>query len=107
MVLLLQGLTYHCHKRRKTITQGGHWFLLLKEISGAHEEILAAVSGVMDYEQLQLFLQGNVSTRLWHLYPYETSAAVTKGQDKNQEAGKAVGFIFYYIEFVCSGPFRF
>lgn len=44
-------------------------------------------------EQLQLFLQGNVSTRLWHLYPNETSAAVAKGQDENQEARKGGGFI--------------
>lgn len=58
-------------------------------------------------EQLQLFLQGNVSTRLWHLYPYETLAAIAKGQDKNQEAGKEGGFIFYYIEFFCSGAFWF
>lgn len=47
MVLLLQGLTYHCHKRRKTIQHSGHWCLLLKDISRALEEILAAVSQVL------------------------------------------------------------
>lgn len=84
MVLLLQGLTYHCHERSKTIYRGGHCFLLLKEISKALGErslqLCHRCYGLC--EELQLFLQGNVSTTLWHLYCCEASAAIVKGQDE-------------------------
>lgn len=58
-------------------------------------------------EELQLLLQAHMSAMLWHPYPCEISGAVSKGQDKKQEAKKGGGFIFYYIKSLCSEAFWF
>lgn len=111
MILLLQGLTYHCHKRSKKQNNIAQWALVFaaqRNQQGAWRDPYNCVTGVTDYVKTRSSFCGEMWVQgLGTCILVKPQLLSLKAGMKKQEARKGGGFIFYYITSLCSEAFWF